>query len=517
MLLRSFDSLNFPLAWRRVRTWAQSGGLDVPDRLPYEVIDRVLGDQGPTLSREHHVHEAALVVDSKKSGTIRPFVRLHPHDWIVYQALVDALAPTIESALPPRDHVAAYRQALTDDDNAFAGSLQSDEFKAGVSAVIEAAGPVFVLQTDISGYYLGIRPERLADELLQITNRPEVVTDLVEMLGLWQHRGVRGLPQGVRTSGPLANFYLSTLDRVLGNLPIPFYRWADDMWAICESFSEARRVQDEIERHLYTIGLTLNGEKTRIRRASTAVKRLESATKRFAREREMVGEGAAVLMDGYTDEESLPDADDVDIEWAHTEVDRLVAALDDDDLPDEFHADTAHVLRQLEAIDDNHALAAVPHLLRRAPDLARDAMRYAVAVGAGSSEAVEIFAEVLRPERFTRDSEKLIICHMALSLEPRPGSQLGDRLGWIAINDPHALTRARALIAWGLHSDDHDLLVADRFLNSAAPQWRLYAFISIQSKDSDARNLCYQRWAGGGDIGSLTELLKAGPIEWGAL
>ena len=355
--------------------------MDVPDRLPYEVLHRLHGDEGPEISSEHHVHESILVVNSKKSGTIRPFVRLHPRDLIVYQALVDALAPTIEAALSPRDRVAAYRQTLTDENDAFAGSPRNDEFRAGVSDAIEEAGHVYVLQTDISGYFLGIGAQRLAHELMELTDRPEVVTDLAEILQLWQGRGVRGIPQGIRPSSPLANLYLASLDRRLGRLGIPFYRWADDMWAICSSFSEARRVQDEIERHLYGIGLTLNGEKTRILRGSTAIRRLEPAKARFERRAEEAVEDATVFNE-YTEEIWLPDPEEVDVEVTHDEHDRLVRALGEDDLPDDFHGDMSYVYRRLEAVSDDYALTAVPNVLRRAPDLTDDAMRYVAAVGA---------------------------------------------------------------------------------------------------------------------------------------
>ena len=47
MFLRSYDLLNLPRAWRRVRTWAQGRGMDVPDRLPYELLHRLHGVRAP--------------------------------------------------------------------------------------------------------------------------------------------------------------------------------------------------------------------------------------------------------------------------------------------------------------------------------------------------------------------------------------------------------------------------------------------------------------------------------------
>src|SRR4051794_18336120 len=113
MRLRSFDDLDFELAWARVLSWVRdSTQLSVPDRLPFEVLARIYDDVAPPIRREHHLAPVTLVVSSKKSGTARPFVRASPRDVLLYQALVDDLASDIENALPPRDVVFAYRQDL---------------------------------------------------------------------------------------------------------------------------------------------------------------------------------------------------------------------------------------------------------------------------------------------------------------------------------------------------------------------------------------------------------------------
>ena len=492
--------------------------MDVPDRLPFEVLDRLFADEGPPLRSEHHVRDVSLVITSKKTGTFRPFVRVNPLDLILFQALVDELAPNIEGALGPRDRVGAYRQALGGGDDAFEGTPRNDAFLAGISEAIEAAGNVYVLQTDISGYFLGVTPSRLERELGELADRGDVVADLADLLRDWGARGVTGLPQGLRPASPLANVYLASLDRRLGQGNIPFFRWVDDMWAICDSFSEARRVQDEIERHLYGMGLTLNGEKTRILRAATAQERLEPVRARFERKREaLLEEVATAMAEGeYFDEADLPEPEDVDEELATREHGRLVAELDEEDLPQNFRADMAQVFRELEAVKSPIAVSSVPDVLRRAPDLTDIAMRYVVAVASEGSGAADVFATVLAKDRFTRDHEKLAVCHKALSLEAETGSGLDGVLGGIALDDPHPLTRAKALVAWGRHSSAADFKVVDRFLASAEPQWRAYAVIAIQAKDKAARDLRYERWAGSGTpLGRLVDEIRSNNLfKW---
>jgi hypothetical protein len=492
--------------------------MDFPDRLPYEVLDRLFKDTGPGLHGHHEIKPGVVVISSKKSGTFRPFVRLHPLDLIAYQALVDQLASDIETALPPRKFVGAYRQSVGDEDDAFTGSPTNDAFKAGLSNAIHAAGEVFVLQTDISGYFLAIRPERLRHELLEASDRADVVDDLIAVLERWQQLGIRGLPQGVRPSSPLGNVYLASLDRLLGSMPMPFYRWMDDMWAICDSFSEARRVQDRIEQHLYLMGLTLNGEKTRILRAATAIRRLEPARARFEKKRDAAIEAGTVTVaiDDYTEEEVVPDPDEVDRDLTIEEYDRLTGDLEADDLPVNFHGDMGHVLRKLESIKDRHGVVLVPDIVRRSPDLADTAMRYVAAVSEVTpADAIAVFAQVLEKKQFSRDFERLTTCHRALALQAKEGSALAQPLGEIALGDPNPLIRAKALLAWGKHSGGDDTSVAEAFLRSAGPAWRVYAFVAVQEKEPSVRDSVYESWGGSArGLKQVADRLRKSPIKW---
>jgi hypothetical protein len=504
-----------------VRTWAQNPGMDVPDRLPYEVLDRVFGDEGPPLRAHHEPGGAVLVISSKKSGTFRPFVRVRPRDLILYQALLDALAPAIESALAPVDRVGAYRQSLSKGDRAFAESGSSDEFQNAIRDRILAADNAYVLETDISGYFLSIRSPQLQDVLLESSDRADLVYDVMELLSQWQGSGVQGLPQGVRPSSPLGNIYLASLDRLLGARSVPMYRWMDDMWAICESYSEARRTQDLVEQHLYGLGLTLNGEKTRIVRAATAADRLETAALRFQRRRDAAVEDlVGALEDGeYVDTNDIPDDEEIDREVILADHDRLVTTLEDDSLPDNFHADMGLVYRQLRRLEDPNGLPDLPQVLVRAPDLSATAMDYAASLSqVYSSQVGEVFSSVLSREQFVRDFEKLNVCHKALSLKRDADSDLDARLASLTDSESHPLIRAKALLAWGLHSRSSDFGVADRFLSSTAPQWRVYALVCIQGKAARGRDERYDAWAGQGDgLGRVAKMLKEKPIRWSKL
>jgi hypothetical protein len=127
----------------------------------------------------------------------------------------------------------------------------------------------------------------------------------------------------------------------------------------------------------------------------------------------------------------------------------------------------------------------------------------------------KLFADVLSKERFTRDFEKLNICHKALSLKTDKDSELAKRLGELALNDRHPLVRAKAMLAWGLHSVASDFSVADRFLQAAEPEWRAYALVAIQKKAKAGRDLRFEAWAAEGQpLADVATALKSGPIKW---
>jgi hypothetical protein len=521
MEFRSFSSLNASQAWRRVRSWAQSRSMDVADRLPYEVLDRIYGDEGPPIRRYHEPQRAQLVISSKKSGTVRPFVRVRPTDLVVYQALVDQLAPAIENALPPREYVGAYRQVLTGGDAAFHSNPSNDQFRVTIRDAIAASGSTYVLESDISGYFLGVRLRRLSDALLTASDRADAVYDLVEMLQRWQQSGVRGLPQGIRPSSPLGNFYLASLDSAMGTNSVPFYRWMDDIWAICGKYSEARRIQDHIERHLYGLGLTLNGEKTRIVRAETAIERLEPAANRLEQQQAAAVQDVVEALENaeYLDPDDIPEPEDIEHDILTSKHDELVALLGQDSLPSHFYTDMSLLYRSFEKLGDPYGLDEIPRVLVRAPDLSNVAMRYAASLAAGHGPSVrKVFSAVLSKERFARDFEKLNVCHRALKLKPHQSSDLAEKLADFALKDRHALIRAKALVAWGRHAKADDFGTADRFLRGCDLEWRVYALVAIQDKAKDGRDKRYEAWAGeGAGLGKVTEMLQAKPIAWSKL
>jgi hypothetical protein len=529
--LRSVESLDIELAWRHVlhragRPWAG----DVPDRLPFEVMDRVTRGS-PSLAAEHHLRPVHLVMATKASGVFRPFVRMSVVDLLLYQALVDALAADIEHALGPRDRVFAYRQDLSGADNPFEGSPSWRDFMASIRSRLDLnerlpfspfAGTQrptgYVLATDIASFFIYIDVDELERRLLAISDQTAVVRDLGAFLRGMQQLGVRGLPQGLPPSSPLGNFYLSELDRGLVSAGVDYRRYMDDTWMFVDSYAEARRLQDHVERVLYEDRLSLGGDKVRIRRTATAQRDAQTAEERLnLRRQTMFLEAAAGAYDAEEDVEI--DAAEIDEVAVHDEYDELLAGMRSDEFVDNTRSRFIAVYRALERGQDSYAIREMPEVLTRLPDLTAQAVRYVASAGRADADAArDALLTLTEAARFHRDSEWVHICRAFLRFPDRPCSSLADRMSELAASHDHPLVRARALLAWGAVSTVGDFSTADAFWTDAEAPWRPYVLVAIQGKERDGRNARYDAWSGEERfLRSVADHLRAQQFRWSRL
>lgn len=516
MDLRSLDTLNLPLAWRRV-LFRMRRFIDVPDRLPFEVVDRVTGGV-PQLSSNHHLRPVTTVMATKGSGTVRPFVRLSPTDLFLYQALVDAISADLEAALGSRESVFAYRLDTTGSDDAFAKSPKWDDFMTSVRETLEEGCYTHSLSGDIASYFVYIDIAELERRLLTVCSNTAAVLDLGDLLRGWQQLGVRGLPQGVPPSSPLGNFYLVPLDHALGSWGFEHRRYMDDFWVFAPSFEEARRVQDLVERLLYRDGLGLGGEKSRIRRVSTALEATETAQERIIARREAIAEQVLSQADSeYVDADDVELAEgEIDEAAVHGEYDELLEELRNDRYPPNVRARLIEVYRSLEKGRDTYAVSEVPDILLRMPDLTWPAVRYVASTRATEAELAEpVLLHLLDADRFHREQEWLHICRAGLLWRRHPSLELASRLAEVAVAHEHPLVRARALLAWGKLSKDNDFDLADRYWRSGGRIWQPYVLLALQHKQIAERDRRYEDWSGEGRfLRRLAEAIQGQPFPW---
>jgi hypothetical protein len=223
-------------------------------------------------------------------------------------------------------------------------------------------------------------------------------------------------------------------------------------------------------------------------------------------------------MDYPPNEIDLPDPATLERDVVIEVYDALLSRLEDPDLPKNFQPDVVATLRDLQALKEPRHIDRIPRLLTRAPDLTGDVLRYVASVARASHRAacIDTFQSLLTEHRFMREGEKLNLCAAVLALPSRAGAgTLDEPLGKWALEDPHPLVRARALVAWGAQSPQDDFSIADEFWASAKVPWRPYAFISIQTKQRTPRDERYAQWSGSGRfLGRLADLLRKTAIGW---
>ena len=392
------------------------------------------------------------VMATKGSGTVRPFVRLSPTDLLLYQALVDALAADLEAALPSLNRVFSYRLDTTGAEDPFANSPKWDDFITSVRAVLQEGEYTHALSGDIASYFVYIDIDELERRLLEACSNAAAVRDLADLLRGLQHLGVRGLPQGVPPSSPLGNFYLSGLDHALEGWGYEHRRYMDDFWVFAGSFAEARLIQDRVERLLYRDGLGLGGDKSRIRRVSTALAATETAHERIQARREAITEEVLAQWDGdYVDTEDLDlPEEEIDEAAIRGEYDEVLEELRHDRYPADARSRLLEVYRELEKGRDVYAVRQVPEILLRLPDLTWPAVRYVSSTRSEEAKVAEdVMLVLLEDGRFHREQEWLHLCRAGLLMRRQPSPELAGRFGEIALTHEHALVRARALLAWG--------------------------------------------------------------------
>lgn len=515
MRLRSLEQLDLPLAWARVLGWARRR-IEVPDRLPFEIVNRVSGV--PQIGVDHHPAPIIPVMSTKGSGTARPFVRVSPADLTLYQALTDALAPTIESGLGDRGKVFAYRQTLDGSADPFQDSPSWSDFILSVRSVLEGGWYPFALTADVASYFVYIELDELERLLLGHGAQPDVVHDLLSLLRAWRGMGVQGLPQALPPSSPLGNFYLTGLDKLLVGESYEHRRYMDDLWVFAPNYSDGRRLQDLIERHLYEMRLSLGGEKSRILRTATALSETQMAKERIEQRADAIAAEMLEGIEGGYDEVAFffPNPDEIDEAAVIGEYEEVLEGIRLDEYPPGLRSRLIEIYRQFEALDYADAVSEIPEVLQRFPDLTGPAFRYAANTSPENLEqALATFLSVLDEGRFHRDHELLLIFRAVLWLPNGSSEDLAEVLARYAAEGQSWLLRARALLGWGAQSSPTDFDAADRFWATAGTGWQTYALVAIQNKAADERDRRYANWSGEGRfLRELADSIREGPFGW---
>lgn len=199
----------------------------------------------------------------KRSRLSRPGTILAPEDRLLYQLLVDGIAPTAELQL---DRARVFSYVLQDD-----GPKMFEDSHIGYARMKETLRILgssgewkIAIRTDVASFYERIYQHSLVNLLNASGCEGTVVAALEKLLNAWTEKDSHGLLQGMAPSDFLGNFYLCGLDADLKIRDIPSVRYVDDVYVFRNSYDEALVTLMDLTRYLRDEGLLLNEGKTDI-------------------------------------------------------------------------------------------------------------------------------------------------------------------------------------------------------------------------------------------------------------
>jgi Reverse transcriptase (RNA-dependent DNA polymerase) len=525
MRLRSSATLNLDQAWARARASANTSG--IPDRLPFEVLTRLRnsghGAAVGSFSSPYSPGTPVVVFAPKESRTLRPFVALPPQDHVLFQGLVDQCLPTMVDNLPPDDVVFQYRPQTTGRAT-FADHPRWTDFTGKTRAHLSTAGG-YLLEADIAGFFLHIRPSRIITGLLALGAPADACADLGVLLAHFELHGVQGLPQGQDASSALSNVALRPLDTMLSDAGITYSRWSDDLRVFTPTYTEARVVQEKIERHLFEEGFTLAAGKTTVRTAKTAIQRLEDLEASLARIRDDRIREAMADMGPY-------DPEDSDLEAAQEEAqvgaveefyDEIIGPIraggwSRDPL---FRTKLSFALRMLGQVGSASATADVGILAFRYPAELEPITNYLRRIASNSRVEVVAALRAMHGRRsYAGEYRRLAVASAAVALAPDgPEPDLAALFMANAADDAASpILRRRAGLAAVALSPRVDTSAAtalwERFDGLPDPTLsKLYLIIGASILARAARDQLFSLWTGESRLlTALIETIRGGTV-----
>ena len=337
------DKVDSDLAIARIRRDIRTDFILAPhfNAIFLKAADELWARTHEQLSSGKYAPEPVLTVAVPKVRNFtRPGSILSPIDRLVYQALADLVAPTIEAQLD-RSRTFSHVVAQTGSEvHLFEPEHRCwDRFQTALRKLASKVG--YFVKADIANYFERIPQHHLINLMIASGCIPEAVHLLEEILLAFQERNSFGIIQGVFPSDLLGNFYLSDIDAYCEMHGIQSLRFVDDLYLRFDSLADARRGLIRVIDRLRQEGLHLNEYKSGIRAAQLVVReeteldRLFSQTIKEIREERKSQNSAAEVVTGYgfsvgwefdgDHEDDSGDDDDITI----NAIERLYESLDD--------------------------------------------------------------------------------------------------------------------------------------------------------------------------------------------
>ena len=277
--------LDLASAWKRVIRQAQRA--TVPDTIRWEELKvdwpRLSIQLETALDDGSYVPRIPRVIETPKDGfTTWPISILDPIDSCVYEALVEQFASRIDAVLPAELYSARLKEVRDGVAGMLPGVKQWVRFQEAGLAIYEELTSPHMLVTDISSYFEYVDTGILIQALKALGGLREDQLNLLSYLlnTLSKSSPVWGLPQtDMDASSILGNFYLLSVDRMLGMHPVKFIRYQDDIRVFADSAPPFSRALRDVIAVLRGLHLNVATHKTKILVGEEILDEFEDARK----------------------------------------------------------------------------------------------------------------------------------------------------------------------------------------------------------------------------------------------
>jgi hypothetical protein len=262
------DQIDHELALNRILTDVKSDFIIAPHySAVYANVGDLLWDQvrQSLRSGKFEPNLPITIEVPKPSGLTRPGSILSPADRLVYQALIDTIAPFAEQELD-RDRV--FSNVLLNPDPEFKMFEPSNEswegLKQSIVGYCRDGSFTHAIKADVASFFERLYQHNLINLLRACSCSAEAVNLLEKLLLAWMEKDSHGILQGMFPSDFLGNFYLFGIDADMQVRDVPSSRYVDDMYIFYHSKDDARKGLVELCRMLRHEGLNLNEKKSGI-------------------------------------------------------------------------------------------------------------------------------------------------------------------------------------------------------------------------------------------------------------
>lgn len=507
---RVAEVLDLQRAWKRV--WRDRATDFVAPGLEYRAVAR-----DPTAlterlhlelqSGEYYPSDLRRIDVVKPTDTLRPGAIPVLQDRVLYQALVDNIADTVEHQLLGPPTVFGF-QLNTEPEREELFLLRGgfDTFRARMSREHDD-GHQFLLETDIAAYFESVDERYLNEALVGLGVDGAVIDTLMQLLNYWNRPVPTGLPQGVWPSDYLgARVYLDRVDKAMGLRGYRYFRYSDDIRIAGDSLVEVRCGLRDIILELRAVGLQVQTAKTRALRPDQVRKVLDRIHERLERtEREKLVELLDIDPYGYTSpEEALRDLSEKEILESEPLLDELLnQAYGDGSNPDLELCRMC--LSGYRRIQSRGGIEVALDLLLTLPSLTDEIVRYLNRVIQDEDAEVvreRVFSVLLAPETIHAWQQHWLIRLLA---HPKVGrvltrDDLEALLGFAVDRNLHWSVRSAAILRLAVRgSDAHRRRLRDLYTGESAPDVR-HAILRAASRLPPPERTGFYRFCGASDL-----------------